>query len=206
MVLEDVDCSTDIVKHRKGNKAKVEQGSSLLNDPLDLSGLLNVLDGVVETPGRIVVMTTNHPEILDPALTRSGRFNMKIVMGTLLTSDAILMTEHYYQTKLSTGEKEQIETLFDVEGLEMTPAEFEQLVMEEESVASLIAVLEKRASQSAAPSALNTSEEEDDVPSEEKENATSNEVEQQGQFYTKDQMRAMMREVMDYEYGGFCDY
>lgn len=39
-------------------------------DALNLAGLLNVLDGVVDTPGRIVVMSTNHPEKLDPALIR----------------------------------------------------------------------------------------------------------------------------------------
>ena len=37
-------------------------------DKLNLSGLLNVLDGFVDTPGRIVIMTSNHPELLDPAL------------------------------------------------------------------------------------------------------------------------------------------
>ena len=39
-------------------------------DRLDLSGILNVLDGVVDTSDRILVMTTNHPERLDPALVR----------------------------------------------------------------------------------------------------------------------------------------
>ncbi|KAF0691357.1 hypothetical protein As57867_017338, partial [Aphanomyces stellatus] len=43
------------------------------NDKLNLSGLLNVLDGVVDSPGRILIMTTNHPEKLDPALIRPGR-------------------------------------------------------------------------------------------------------------------------------------
>lgn len=47
-------------------------------DKLNLSGLLNVLDGVVDTPGRIVVMTTYHPEWLDPALVRPGRFSMRL--------------------------------------------------------------------------------------------------------------------------------
>ena len=36
-------------------------------------GLLNVLDGIVDTPGRIVIMTTNLPEALDAALIRPGR-------------------------------------------------------------------------------------------------------------------------------------
>lgn len=46
-----------------------------------MQGLLNVLDGVVDTPGRIVIMTTNHPETLDAALIRPGRIDKKIYLG-----------------------------------------------------------------------------------------------------------------------------
>ena len=46
-----------------------------------LQGLLNVLDGVVDTPGRIVIMTTNHPEALDAALIRPGRIDKKVYLG-----------------------------------------------------------------------------------------------------------------------------
>ncbi|KPA81729.1 a44l protein-like protein [Leptomonas pyrrhocoris] len=42
-------------------------------DAINLSSLLNILDGVVEDPERIVVMIADHPERLDPALLRSGR-------------------------------------------------------------------------------------------------------------------------------------
>lgn len=44
-------------------------------------GLLNVLDGVVDTPNRILVMTTNHPEKLDPALIRPGRIDKILYLG-----------------------------------------------------------------------------------------------------------------------------
>jgi hypothetical protein len=47
-------------------------------DKLDLATLLNVLDGVRETPGRIIVLSTNHPERLDDALLRPGRFDLQI--------------------------------------------------------------------------------------------------------------------------------
>lgn len=50
------------------------------SDKLDLSGILNVLDGVVDTPGRMVVMSTQHPERLDPALVRPGRISIKLRM------------------------------------------------------------------------------------------------------------------------------
>lgn len=45
------------------------------SDALNLAGLLNVLDGVVDTPGRLLVLSSNHPEVLDPALIRPGRIN-----------------------------------------------------------------------------------------------------------------------------------
>ena len=45
-----------------------------------MQGLLNVLDGVVDTPGRIVVMTTNIVEALDPALIRPGRIDKRILL------------------------------------------------------------------------------------------------------------------------------
>lgn len=40
---------------------------------VSFSGLLNALDGVRSQEGRILFMTTNHPEKLDPALMRPGR-------------------------------------------------------------------------------------------------------------------------------------
>lgn len=40
------------------------------------SGLLNALDGVSTPHGLITVMTTNHPEVLDPAVVRTGRVDV----------------------------------------------------------------------------------------------------------------------------------
>lgn len=48
-------------KKKKKSKEKSKWASK--TDKLDLAGLLNVLDGVVDTPNRIVIMTTNHPEV-----------------------------------------------------------------------------------------------------------------------------------------------
>jgi chaperone BCS1 len=41
------------------------------------SGILNAIDGVASQEGRIIIMTTNHPERLDPALLRPGRSHHK---------------------------------------------------------------------------------------------------------------------------------
>ncbi|KAJ5081212.1 hypothetical protein N7456_013450 [Penicillium angulare] len=47
-------------------------------DGITLSGLLNVIDGVAASEGRILVMTSNHPDQLDAALLRPGRVDMSI--------------------------------------------------------------------------------------------------------------------------------
>lgn len=55
---------------------------------ITLSGLLNALDGVASTDGRLLIMTTNHPEKLDPALIRPGRADLHEVIGPLHHADA----------------------------------------------------------------------------------------------------------------------
>ncbi|KAI0007653.1 P-loop containing nucleoside triphosphate hydrolase protein [Xylariaceae sp. FL0662B] len=46
-----------------------------------LSGLLNALDGIASTEGRIVLMTSNMPHKLDEALLRPGRVDRIIYLG-----------------------------------------------------------------------------------------------------------------------------
>jgi len=48
---------------------------------LTLSFLLNLFDGVLETPGRILIMTSNYPERLDKALIRPGRVDINLHLG-----------------------------------------------------------------------------------------------------------------------------
>ncbi|KXT09026.1 hypothetical protein AC579_10183 [Pseudocercospora musae] len=45
---------------------------------ISLSGLLNAIDGVASAEGRVLIMTTNHPEKLDAALVRPGRVDRKV--------------------------------------------------------------------------------------------------------------------------------
>jgi chaperone BCS1 len=63
-----------------------------------LSGLLNVIDGVAATEGRILVMTTNHAEKLDPALLRPGRVDMTIKFGYTSEADIKELFSSIYVT------------------------------------------------------------------------------------------------------------
>ncbi|KAJ3130246.1 hypothetical protein HK098_004293 [Nowakowskiella sp. JEL0407] len=51
------------------------------DDSLTLSTLLGCLDGYILPEGTIVIFTTNHPEVLDPALIRPGRIDLHLELG-----------------------------------------------------------------------------------------------------------------------------
>ncbi|KAL9052351.1 MAG: hypothetical protein Q9162_005443 [Coniocarpon cinnabarinum] len=55
---------------------------------VSLSGLLNAIDGVATHEGRVIIMTSNCPEELDPALIRPGRIDEHIRFN-LATHDQI---------------------------------------------------------------------------------------------------------------------
>lgn len=120
-------------------------------DELNLSGILNVLDGVVDTPARIVVMTTNHPEHLDPALVRPGRIDKKLRLGYMAGSEISDMLEHYFETTLDESQRLRIESIIEGEPsedrpkLNLTPAQVEQFTVEYESVDAMIRALEEKA-------------------------------------------------------------
>lgn len=96
-LMEDIDCLDKLVLSRKTKKKdKVEETKSHLdfsdlngktsfsnNDPLTLSHILNIIDGPLEAPGRILIVTSNHPEKLDEALIRDGRMDIKLEMKAL---------------------------------------------------------------------------------------------------------------------------
>ena len=52
-----------------------------MNRSVTFSGLLNALDGVRSQEGRILMMTTNHREKLDPALLRPGRADVHVQLN-----------------------------------------------------------------------------------------------------------------------------
>jgi hypothetical protein len=59
-------------------KSENEKEKEDSDDILDLSAVLNILDGTLETPGRIIILTSNYPEKLDQALIRPGRIDLML--------------------------------------------------------------------------------------------------------------------------------
>ncbi|KAI9758776.1 MAG: hypothetical protein M1835_000533, partial [Candelina submexicana] len=98
VLLEDIDTAgmtnkrssdSDASKDDTASKVEAVASGDKPADPanpttqqgISLSALLNIIDGVASSEGRILVMTTNHIEKLDKALLRPGRVDMNIAFG-----------------------------------------------------------------------------------------------------------------------------
>eukprot|EP00947_MAST-08B_sp_MAST-8B-sp1_P003851 g3851.t1 len=114
-------------------------------DELNLSGMLNVLDGVVDCPGRIVIMTSNHPEKLDPALVRPGRVNLKLYLGYIELDEACSMIALYFLGPPTAAQRQDLQGVWTAPGRrEYTPAQLEQLCAESDTIDDLVAVLQQQ--------------------------------------------------------------
>ena len=154
-VLEDIDCQSDLVMERSlknkvaenihkeetpkpdfqlnietnpGRKTNEKEQPLLHNaEKIDLSFLLNLLDGVLENPGRIVIMTSNFPKLLDHALIRPGRIDVIADFKKCFSSTLIEMIEFFYDISLTDDEKLDIANLKEHI---ISPAEMGKLMFE----------------------------------------------------------------------------
>lgn len=72
--------------------AKAENGSKYVT----LSGLLNAIDGIASEEGRVLIVTTNKPDALDPALLRPGRLDRHEIIGLADEGAARAMFERWF--------------------------------------------------------------------------------------------------------------
>jgi mitochondrial chaperone BCS1 len=81
---------------------------------------LNALDGVVASEERIIFMTTNHPERLDPALMRPGRVDAKEYLGHATHFQMKQMFSRFYGG--SDDSAEEFATLLSTSNLQISTA------------------------------------------------------------------------------------
>jgi GTPase SAR1 family protein len=124
-----LDAEVELLKQVHGEvaaKRLVEGKKDEEKDKLDLATLLNVLDGVRETPGRIIILSTNYPERLDEALLRPGRFDMMLEFEKHSCEVLKQHLEKHYDVELTSGQLERLR----IPSLEKkwTPAEVSQIL------------------------------------------------------------------------------
>lgn len=103
---------------RRGGRA----GGTLTTDPntgekkgISLSGLLNAIDGVASHEGRVLIMTTNHPEALDDALIRPGRVDLQVGFSNATREQAGELFRRMYEADAGGVIGERIEDLEEEE-------------------------------------------------------------------------------------------
>jgi chaperone BCS1 len=100
LLIEDIDAAA--VGARQERKPKAKEGDEEPTERVvTLSGLLNVLDGVFSSDGRILIMTTNYPERVDSALIRPGRADRREHVGLIGRDAAREMASRYFDDSVA---------------------------------------------------------------------------------------------------------
>jgi SpoVK/Ycf46/Vps4 family AAA+-type ATPase len=98
-VFEEIDASNwgkiirIIINSSKDEMSKTPRKE---DEVLTLGAILETLDGIIETKGRIIIMTTNHREVIDPALLRPGRIDFELEFKKLRRCDVASIYEMMY--------------------------------------------------------------------------------------------------------------
>jgi hypothetical protein len=133
--MEEIDCMTDVVVDRRTQTQTQTQNSRLTprqsaqeaeqsGNKVTLGYLLNLLDGVLEIPGRILIMTTNYPDRLDPALIRPGRIDLILNFQKATRETVRKMYQYFYDLDESDVDAAAFECIPD---MRFSPAEINQI-------------------------------------------------------------------------------
>lgn len=105
VVVEDIDSLRISEVRPKLSEKPASKGPDSLFEGfgVTLSGLLNGIDGVASREGRVLFITTNTPDALDPALIRPGRIDHMIDMGPADREIADRMYKKFFGDESSSG-------------------------------------------------------------------------------------------------------
>ncbi|KAI8828984.1 P-loop containing nucleoside triphosphate hydrolase protein [Chytriomyces cf. hyalinus JEL632] len=120
LLLEDIDAAfvsrsgANPAAAASNNNNSTASGTIVTN--VTFSGLLNAIDGVAAQEGRILIMTTNHIEKLDPALIRPGRVDVKVLLDKATRAQIKQLFIQFY-TKPISSDATTLESSADVVGV-----------------------------------------------------------------------------------------
>jgi len=149
IVIEDVDCMGDVVLDRtqkmekivdKIGEKEISEDKKLdklvkaleksdkdpfeSEDTITLDDILNLWDGLKETPGRILGISSNHYDRLDPALVRPGRIDITLKLDNVTRKTIGEMFQHYY------GSEIDLELLGKIPDKKYSPAQITNIFVE----------------------------------------------------------------------------
>jgi chaperone BCS1 len=111
LVIEDIDSAPEVEKRSIGFARRNDFSSDRHhNNPSDyenavcnmgLSEVLNAIDGLTNKHGRILIMTTNKPELIDVALLRPGRVDLKVEIGYVTPGMMIQFVRRFFGQEIN---------------------------------------------------------------------------------------------------------
>ena len=160
IVFEDIDCVGDIVLSREHQKNKEKDTSVItldtmktletttktcevpkimkIDEPVTLDDILNLWDGIRETPGRILIISSNHYEKLDSALKRPGRIDITLELSNACRSVIAEIYQHL------TGETIDPVILEQIPDRKYSPAEIMNFYMSDKNATAFLSKLREQ--------------------------------------------------------------
>ena len=117
ILLEDIDCMGISLDRKITNNNNIanntgphKKNTLHQQQNFNLSHFFNLLDGINEMSGRILIITTNYIDKLDSALIRPGRIDLKVQLD-FLTRQTLNDMLYYYFNKQIEDEQTQIKNV-----------------------------------------------------------------------------------------------
>ena len=101
--LDSIKCkNSQLFSEECSNEIKLGNHSNIFSkiNKNNLSKLLNIFDGLTENPGRIIIVTTNRPEVIDKAFKRPGRIDIHLHFGKCKIKELIEIINDYWETEI----------------------------------------------------------------------------------------------------------
>lgn len=100
LYIEDID-SSSLVKNRDVDENASDLVKALKDDSsTGLSEILNAIDGISDSRGRIIIFSTNKKDNLDPALLRPGRIDLRLSIDYLEKSQFQLWLNNSFKNPI----------------------------------------------------------------------------------------------------------
>ena len=102
--IDEMQLYTDLLKKCGTNvdatTTPAEMIPKLLPESIDIGQLLSLFDGVLESPGRMMIFTTNHADKIDDALKRPGRIDEEIEFSLCDAEMIRYIIELFYERRI----------------------------------------------------------------------------------------------------------
>lgn len=131
LLIEDI----DVILGNRKSESKVS-----------FSALLNCMDGAFSKYGLITIMTTNHIEVLDEALIREGRIDMKVSVGNPSSEMVDQYLSLFFNTQIHIGAYQNSLSMAKIQEICMQNREYPNRAAEEILHLNAFMVNQKQAS------------------------------------------------------------